>query len=130
HEQWFTHGYHVYEEIVRVPLAIRAPGAKPERRTQLVTGADVAPTILRFAGVALPEELEDVDLVSGRGLGPGRRIFVEASQPRLQWRAVVQDRSKWLAAIRPRTRVVRRRLFYDLAADPEELRPLAWRDGD
>ncbi len=28
HEQWFTHSYHVYEELARVPLLIRYPAQK------------------------------------------------------------------------------------------------------
>ncbi|GAG03132.1 unnamed protein product, partial [marine sediment metagenome] len=32
HERWFTHGYQVYEEIIRIPLMIRGPGLEGGRR--------------------------------------------------------------------------------------------------
>ena len=62
HERWFTHGYHVYEEIVRVPLLMRGAGVPPGRSRMLASGIDVAPTILRFAGVPVPANLRGEDL--------------------------------------------------------------------
>ncbi|MFM8999669.1 MAG: sulfatase [Actinomycetota bacterium] len=47
-----------YEEVIRVPLVIRAPEAfgapTPATRTELVANVDLAPTIAEFAGVAHP----------------------------------------------------------------------------
>ena len=55
HESWFTHSYQVYEPIIRVPLLIRGPGVNRGRFNTLVSGVDLAPTLLRFAGVAPPD---------------------------------------------------------------------------
>jgi choline-sulfatase len=48
----FFHGREVWEEIVRVPLIIRVPGAAPRRIQRRVSDVDLAPTVLDLAGVA------------------------------------------------------------------------------
>lgn len=49
---WWTHGL-LYEEQVRVPLIVRAPGGVAGRRVETrVRTIDVAPTLLELAGVA------------------------------------------------------------------------------
>jgi arylsulfatase len=146
HEQWFTHGYHVYEEITRVPLALRGPGIAMGRVAHPVSLADVAPTLLRAAGAAVPEGL------FGRPLdeaGPDRAVYAEASgdwsEPH-QWRAQWRGRGKWCLRVeRSRSRIGRvarlllgfepflsahagERRYYDLATDPHELRARPWSD--
>jgi len=85
----FFHGEHrvasgkilPYEPSIRVPLMMRGPGV-PEgaRRRQLVTNADLAPTILDAAG-AMPGRLEDgrslFPLLRDRGREWGRDLLVE-----------------------------------------------------
>jgi N-acetylglucosamine-6-sulfatase len=63
-----------YEESIRVPLAIAGPNVPNGTEDRLVTHADVAPTLLDLAGVALPDELD------GRSLLP----LLQGSEPR--WR--------------------------------------------
>jgi len=46
------HGREVWDEIVRVPLIIRVPGAKPRRIRRRVSHVDLAPTVLDLAGLA------------------------------------------------------------------------------
>jgi arylsulfatase A-like enzyme len=46
------HGREVWDEIVRVPLIIRVPGAKPRRIKRRVSHVDLAPTVLDLAGLA------------------------------------------------------------------------------
>ena len=57
HERWFTHGYEVYEEIIRVPLMLRGPGVVSGRFDEIVSSIDVAPTILRHLGIPQPKAL-------------------------------------------------------------------------
>jgi arylsulfatase A-like enzyme len=61
----FGHGRSVYEELARVPLIVRAPGARGAGR--LVEGPaallDVAPTVLELAGLPVPAEWEGRSLV-------------------------------------------------------------------
>lgn len=78
----FFHGEHrvpngkvlVYEPSIRVPLLMRGPGV-PEgaRRRQLVTNADLAPTILEATG-ALPGKPQD-----------GRSLFGLLEDPGVEW---------------------------------------------
>jgi N-acetylglucosamine-6-sulfatase len=85
----FFHGEHrvpygkvlVYEPSVRVPLIMRGPGVpRAARRRQLVTNADLAPTILEAAG-ATAGRVQDgrslFGLLSDRGLEWGRELLFE-----------------------------------------------------
>jgi arylsulfatase A-like enzyme len=57
------HGANLHDELVRVPLVLRAPGLPRGRR--LAGSAqleDLAPTLLSIAGVAIPPGLDGVDL--------------------------------------------------------------------
>lgn len=129
HESWFTHGYQVYDEIVRVPLLVRGPGVERGRFDLPVSGIDVAATILRFVGSDGVDELDGVDLRRGSALDPQRLVYAEASRKETQWRAVVQGTRKWIVAVQGERRPVAQQLF-DLAGDPRELRgvPLAEQD--
>ncbi len=87
----FFHGEHrvqlgkvlVYEPSIRVPLIMRGPGV-PEgaHRGQLVTNADLAPTILEAAG-ARPGKPQDgrslFSLLDDRGLEWGRDLLIEGA---------------------------------------------------
>jgi N-acetylglucosamine-6-sulfatase len=86
----FFHGEHrvatgkvlVYEPSIRVPLLMRGPGVpRAVKATQLVTNADLAPTILDAAN-ATPGRVEDgrslLDLVGDPGVEWGRELLLEA----------------------------------------------------
>jgi N-acetylglucosamine-6-sulfatase len=85
----FFHGEHrvptgkvmVYEPSIRVPLILRGPGVpRGERRRQLVTNADLAPTILDAAGASagLPQDGRSLfPLLADRGLEWGRDLLIE-----------------------------------------------------
>jgi len=68
------HGTTVYGELVRVPLVISAPGVlEPGRRIDhLSQHVDLAPTILRLAGVSVPGAFRGTSV-----LEPAERVFVE-----------------------------------------------------
>ncbi len=87
----FFHGEHrvqngkvlVYEPSIRVPLIMRGPGVpEGERRRQLVTNADLAPTILEAAG-AKPGKTQDgrslFPLLEDRGIEWGRDLLIEGA---------------------------------------------------
>lgn len=126
HERWFAHTYHVYEEIAHVPLLLRGPGVEAGRRTQLVSGIDVAPTLLRFAGVEPPASWAGIDLRSEAPSPAERTVFIEASRKDYQFRAAMWGEEKWLARVDGQGRQIASRVHYDLRSDPEELDPQPW----
>lgn len=52
YDYWFGHGEHLMDPLVRVPLLIRTPGARPGRRDDLVAAVDLFPTVLGALGVS------------------------------------------------------------------------------
>jgi arylsulfatase A-like enzyme len=125
------HETDVYEDLVRVPLAVIAPGKVPAggRVDQLVRQVDLMPTILDLVDVPVPAGLDGTSLVpalrDGRALG--LEAFIEAfgrvrgteRDRRLGWRT---ERWKYVEA--PHAPEVPVELF-DLAADPRERRNVA-----
>lgn len=49
------HGMSLYDEVLRVPLLVRAPGRKPARVTRQVRLIDVFPTVAELLGLELGE---------------------------------------------------------------------------
>ncbi len=132
-----THGLFVYEEVLRIPLVVRAPWVLPrgERRADLVSLVDMAPTLVALAGLSKEGWGHGRDLFGGdspssdpadtRGLGPGRALYAESffGREEFGWAPLVTVRrgdAKWIAAPRPER--------YDLAVDPEEVDNLAGRE--
>ncbi len=137
HELYFAHGYHVHEELIRVPLLMRGPGAREGRCSGLVSGIDLAPTIVRFAGASIPEELQGLDLRQARAIEPERIVFAETRikgypgnlfRSRF-WRAAIQGQRKWLLGFSMDSTKLEEQHFVDLRSDPGELTQQAWRDG-
>jgi hypothetical protein len=119
HETWF-HGTTLYEELIRVPLWIRAPGVAPRRDDTPVTVLDLGPTILDVFGVATPGSSFGqtlAPLLAGRALAPSRPIAAETR--RIQ-AIVFPDRTKVICDRYRGTLEV-----YDLGADPGEMHNLA-----
>ena len=57
----------LYEEIVHLPLLIRAPGVPPGNYTGMSSAVDVMPTVLDLLGLEVP------NFVQGRSLAPALR---------------------------------------------------------
>lgn len=66
---WFSHGEHLDDPVLRVPLFIRRPGAEPDVRNDPVSHVDLLPTVLALATGAAP----DPDR-------PGRDLFAEGAE--------------------------------------------------
>jgi arylsulfatase len=75
HDLWFQHGWFVYDDTLRVPLLVRAPGRTvPDTRvTTTVSLVDVMPTMLDLLGLAAPPDLEGVPLLPRTGAPPVER---------------------------------------------------------
>lgn len=107
-------GNHMYDPLVRVPLIVRYPGGQRagEVSAQMVANIDLAPTMLRLAGLEPPETMRGLDLTDRTADRP----FIFAESGRAQWYMVRSRHHKLLACRDPR-----RDLFYDLDTDPHEL---------
>ncbi len=129
HESWFRHAVQVYDEMVRVPLMIRGPGVTPGSSDLATSGIDLAPTILKALGIAPPPPAPAIDLRTGDGLSASRIVYTEASLSARdggpQWRAAIQQGSKWMIGVSAGNCESSRRR-YDLASDPLELTIKAW----
>jgi len=70
----------LYDSGVKVPLVVRWPDGRRQGKTaaRLVSFVDLAPTILRLAGVPVPEHMQGSDFIDG-----DQRDFVYASRDRI-----------------------------------------------
>jgi arylsulfatase A-like enzyme len=109
-------GPFMYEELIRIPLVIHAPGRLAGgRRDDLVTQADLAPTLAALAAVPWPARVAGRNLSRGPALGDA--VFLE-----------YYAKQKWVNPIRTvRTRRWKLNWYdrgnqelYDLEADPHE----------
>jgi len=112
------HGIFVYEDVLRVPLIIRAPKMQPTRIGQVVRLTDVMPTVLDLLHVPLPptDGVSLADVMRGRSGALNLEAYSESLYPaRLGWsplRALRDGRFKLIDAPRPE--------LYDLERDPFE----------
>ncbi len=116
-----THGYFVYQAMVRVPLLVKLPLERDGgRRIAAPVGlADVAPTILAALGLDGLPAAQGGDLLAGNG---ARDVYSESYYAFLNfgWSALASLRRgdlKYIHAPRPE--------LYDLAVDPGESTNLA-----
>ncbi|MGH9334019.1 MAG: sulfatase family protein, partial [Vicinamibacteria bacterium] len=119
-----THGGHLYDETVHVPLIVRAPGVPARRIATLVQSIDLASTLLDIAGAAS-------SLGAGRSLLPLMRGKSEAAPEGSQ--AVFASLPSGAAMIRTdRHKLIRDPAgaweLYDLVDDPDERTNVATKD--
>jgi arylsulfatase A-like enzyme len=125
-QKMFFHGQTLYDELLRVPLILRVPGAAPTRSDAVVELIDVAPTLLDALGLPIPPSFMGRSLVPalrGEALPP-RPAFAELI-PYPSWdhegRAVMAGDGRWKLFDRVSDN---RKELYDLVADPEERKDL------
>jgi arylsulfatase A-like enzyme len=124
------HGVFIYENVLRVPLIIRAPTLAPFRVGEVVRLTDVMPTILDLLEVPPPsvDGTSLIELLRGQTRSLKLEAYSESLYPaRLGWSplfALRQGRFKLIDAPRPE--------LYDLEDDPfeqqniyDQRRPLA-----
>jgi arylsulfatase len=115
HGAW-EHGHTLGEEVVRVPLAIAGPGVSPARFAGPASLVDVAPTLLRLAGLPRAEG-DGVDLAAipaDRSVLLADTLYAEEREGVVRW--------PWKLA---RTLAGDEATLYDLATDPGEFTDLA-----
>jgi arylsulfatase A-like enzyme len=120
---YYYHGQTLYDEVVRVPLIINAPGLTHKRITEPVSLLDLGPTILEIFGVSAASDAASETLwplIAGSGTRQRRPIPL---QSRVSYGLVFPDGYKVTVNWRRHWEEV-----YDLHADPEERSNLRDRD--
>jgi len=115
-----SHAKTLYEELIRVPLFIRYPGAPPRQVAEPISLMDLGPTVLDLFGLETPPHFMGQSLVPflhGQDRKLTRPIVAEG---RLKRAMVLPDGLKIILDDRNRTPEI-----YDLKQDPGELRNLA-----
>lgn len=115
----FGHSTSLYDELLRVPLMIRAPGAKPRRVETPVSVIDLGPTVLDLFGRPAP----------GRCMGESLAAFVAGASPKLARPIAAEGRMKKMLLLQNRYKIilddqVNTEEVYDLQTDPSEERNL------
>jgi len=113
------HSHTVYEELVHVPLMVRAPGGVPGRLDPAtVRNLDLAPTVLDAVGRPPEPSHEGVSLLARVRGAPGDTL--SAPSEMRAWKGLTRGSWKLVAQFEERTGAV-----YDLAVDPGETRNVA-----
>ncbi len=125
HGESFGHGYlfnhraSLYDEVLHVPLVVRAAGLAPGRDTRLVASTDLAPTVLDLVGLSAPSSM-----MGGTLLAPPSRVGLVARTDAALPPSWVAARSATHKAIWP-LEPAGDGLGFDIVADPAEARATA-----
>jgi len=119
------HKQFLYEGGLKVPLLIAGPGVPAGVRSDLVSGVDLAATVLAMAGVAAPDALDSRDLFAA----DYRRPYVFSTRDRCDYtidrvRAVVSERFRYIRNELPE-RPYMQPQYRDSWAITKELRAMA-----
>ena len=129
---WLEHGFHVYDEVVHVPLIAYGPCLFPPGRecTDLVSHVDLLPTLVSALGLPKPytplvSGLDVMPSVEGHTIPESRAIYAEESGGRRLTRAPAERFEQRFAAVRTERYKYIHGLFgerelYDLETDPAE----------
>ncbi len=123
-----------YDGGLRTPIMIRWPAkTKPAQPEALASSIDIAPTILKAAGVEVPNDMSGLNLLDPEAVGKRDAIFggcythesmdLEVPAKSLRWRWGIQGNLKLMlpGPNEPDAPVE----LYDLKADPSEQKNLA-----
>jgi arylsulfatase A-like enzyme len=111
------HSDELYEPVVRVPFFLAGSGV-PQAELLPVSLIDVAPTLLGCAGIAIPLEMEGIDLRRRLGSLPDDERFVFARDERSV--SAVVGPYKWSADWPRNSDVPKDGIFRNLLEDPAE----------
>ena len=113
----FGHTLFLYEENVRIPFVVAAPGAivGPVRVGGLTSQVDMAPTVLDLLGVPAPTDYQGLSRLGGRR--PAVFFFTDSS---LAFVGLREENLKYIYEIE-----TGRQKLFDLTSDPGETLNLA-----
>jgi arylsulfatase A-like enzyme/Flp pilus assembly protein TadD len=119
------HGFFIYNSTLHVPFVIHLPGtAAPRTVPDLVSLADLMPTVLQVVKIDVPPQVQGHNLLPfmrTKEPAEARGLYAETFLPRLHFnwselRGVETENYHFIDAPRPE--------LYDLSKDPGELRNL------
>jgi len=136
HGLHFAHDFTLYDELLRVPLMLRAPGIVPGEDSTAVSLIDVMPTICALANLDCEKSLDGLRLPHTGGAEDAarfeQRTLYAASSPararyRCPWLTVPGPEGRLTMALRGGRKLIRRPTAggaiyeaYDLGQDPPE----------
>ncbi len=118
-----AHANQLYNEVMKVPLLLRAPGLEAGTDGLPAQQVDVAPSILSLLGLPPHEAFQGTSLVEPRS--PGRSLYVVVQTPLAYQHAIVRSGYKLIYDERRD-----RYQLYDQARDPAEENDLAAAEPD
>jgi lipoteichoic acid synthase len=111
-----AHAGPVFEEVMRVPLIIRAPGLDPQARNAVCQHIDVPPTVLGLLGLAPHPSFQGTDLFGGHHPRPAYMMAHACARQfaivKGDWKLTYDEDWRGYA-------------LFDLGVDPGERRNLA-----
>ncbi|MGZ8433125.1 MAG: sulfatase-like hydrolase/transferase [Candidatus Binatia bacterium] len=114
-----SHASAIFDEVMRVPLIVRAPGLKAGRENRLAQHVDIAPSITGLLGLPNHPSFQGIDLFATPE-NPGRAAYMVAQTPDAYQYGIVRAGFKLIFDERRREH----RLF-NLETDPGEKQDLA-----
>lgn len=114
----FRSGHSVYDEVVHVPLLLRAPSLAPRRAPEAVGLIDLAPTLLEAVG-APPLKVVDGEVLRRAfgEVGASHPVLIQSMRHGAERQAVVDWPYKLHSSAGSQP-------LFELAADPSEVSPL------
>jgi arylsulfatase A-like enzyme len=118
-EAFYEHGFAahaswLFDEVVRVPMIVRAPGLAPGSDSRPAMFLDVPPTLLDLLNLPPHPGFQGISVLASPP-APGRSIYIVAQTPAASELAIVRNGMKLHYLVREQ-----RLILNDLAADPGE----------
>lgn len=122
HGLFYTHGEDIYEPALNVPLVGYNIGQTAKIRTEPASLIDLAPTILKRAGIAIPDSMEGLDLFGTdlRMLSLVENFGLIMAHNAVKQRGIRTADTKFILAVESQACEL-----YDLTDDPSESRNIA-----
>ena len=120
-----THGFFIYNATLHVPVILHLPGGVPAKTVpELVSLADLTPTVLQVLKVDVPQQVQGrnlLPLMAPKKADATRSLYAETFLPRLHFnwselRSVETENYHFIDAPKPE--------LYDLNKDPGETQNL------